>query len=72
MTELGRHEFTPNNRGRRKVTVIGAGAVGATAAQEIARRDYADVFSTTQPRIVASEGPAPKVDPETTWTPNPK
>lgn len=28
---------------RRKVTVIGAGAVGATAAQEIARRDYADV-----------------------------
>jgi malate dehydrogenase len=28
---------------RAKVTVIGAGAVGATAAQEIARRDYADV-----------------------------
>jgi len=28
---------------RRKVTVIGAGAVGATAAQEIARSDYADV-----------------------------
>jgi len=28
---------------RRKVTVVGAGAVGATAAQEIARRDYADV-----------------------------
>ena len=28
---------------RRKVTVIGAGAVGATAAQEIARRDYANV-----------------------------
>jgi len=28
---------------RRKVTVIGAGNVGATAAQEIARRDYADV-----------------------------
>jgi malate dehydrogenase len=29
--------------GRRKVTVVGAGAVGSTAAQEIARRDYADV-----------------------------
>ena len=28
---------------RRKITVIGAGNVGATAAQEIARRDYADV-----------------------------
>ncbi|MGH3058776.1 MAG: malate dehydrogenase [Gaiellaceae bacterium] len=28
---------------RRKVTVVGAGSVGATAAQEIARRDYADV-----------------------------
>ena len=28
---------------RRRVTVIGAGNVGATAAQEIARRDYADV-----------------------------
>jgi malate dehydrogenase len=31
------------HRLRRKVTVVGAGAVGATAAQEIARRDYADV-----------------------------
>lgn len=29
---------------RRKVTVVGAGNVGATAAQEIARRDYADVI----------------------------
>jgi malate dehydrogenase len=28
---------------RRKVTVVGAGNVGATAAQEIARGDYADV-----------------------------
>jgi malate dehydrogenase len=28
---------------RQKITVIGAGNVGATAAQEIARRDYADV-----------------------------
>jgi malate dehydrogenase len=28
---------------RRKVTVVGAGNVGATAAQEIARRDYVDV-----------------------------
>ena len=29
--------------GRRKVTVIGAGNVGATAAQRVAERDYADV-----------------------------
>ena len=29
---------------RRKVTIVGAGAVGATAAQEVARRDYADVI----------------------------
>jgi malate dehydrogenase len=28
---------------RRKITVVGAGNVGATAAQEIARRDYANV-----------------------------
>jgi malate dehydrogenase len=28
---------------RQKVTVVGAGNVGATAAQEIARRDYADL-----------------------------
>jgi malate dehydrogenase len=28
---------------RRKITVVGAGNVGATAAQEIARRDYGDV-----------------------------
>ncbi|HEU4450369.1 MAG TPA: malate dehydrogenase [Gaiellaceae bacterium] len=28
---------------RRKVTVVGAGNVGATAAQELARRDHADV-----------------------------
>lgn len=28
---------------RKKVTVIGAGAVGATVAQEVARRDHADV-----------------------------
>ena len=28
---------------RHKVTVVGAGAVGATCAQELARRDYADV-----------------------------
>jgi malate dehydrogenase len=27
----------------RKVTIVGAGNVGATAAQEVARRDYADV-----------------------------
>jgi malate dehydrogenase len=40
--ELGRHEFRAYRR-RRKVTVVGAGAVGSTCAQEIARRDYADV-----------------------------
>ncbi len=28
---------------RKKVSVIGAGNVGATCAQELARRDYADV-----------------------------
>ena len=44
MPELkrGRHEFTPAG-GRRKVTVVGAGNVGATCALELARRDYADV-----------------------------
>jgi malate dehydrogenase len=40
--ELGRHEFTPG-KGRRKVTVVGAGNVGATCAQELARRDYCEV-----------------------------
>jgi malate dehydrogenase len=40
--ELGRHEFRPN-RGRRKITVVGAGNVGATCAQVLATRDYADV-----------------------------
>jgi malate dehydrogenase len=39
---LGRHDFTPY-KGRRKVTVVGAGNVGATCAQVIAMRDYADV-----------------------------
>jgi malate dehydrogenase len=29
--------------GRRKITVVGGGNVGATCAQELARRDYADV-----------------------------
>ena len=28
---------------RRKVTVVGAGNTGRTVAQEVARRDYADV-----------------------------
>jgi len=28
---------------RRKITVVGAGNVGATTAQRIAERDYADV-----------------------------
>jgi malate dehydrogenase len=44
MAELdkGYHDFKAA-KGRKKVTVIGAGNVGTTAAQEIARRDYADV-----------------------------
>jgi malate dehydrogenase len=40
--EIGRHEFTAA-KGRRKVTVVGAGNVGATCAQELARADYCDV-----------------------------
>lgn len=40
--EKGYHDFKAPS-GRKKVTVIGAGNVGTTAAQEIARRDYADV-----------------------------
>jgi malate dehydrogenase len=40
--EIGRHEFQPY-KGRRKVTVVGAGNVGATCAQALAQRDYADV-----------------------------
>ena len=40
--QTGRHEFTPA-KGRRKVTVVGAGNVGATCAQALAVRDYADV-----------------------------
>ena len=43
--ELGRHEFTPY-KGRRKVTVVGAGATGATCAQVLAVRDYADIVLT--------------------------
>jgi malate dehydrogenase len=42
VSALGRHEFTPF-KGRRKITVVGAGNVGATCALELARRDYADV-----------------------------
>ena len=47
MTELqlGRHEFRPD-KGRRKVTVVGAGNTGATCAEVLARRDYADVVLT--------------------------
>jgi malate dehydrogenase len=43
--ELGRHEFQPF-KGRRKVTVVGAGATGATCAQVLAMRDYADIVLT--------------------------
>jgi malate dehydrogenase len=40
--EVGRHEFRAN-RGRARITVVGAGNVGATCAQVLATRDYADV-----------------------------
>jgi malate dehydrogenase len=40
--ELGRHEFRRDG-GRPKVTVVGAGNVGATCALELARRDVYDV-----------------------------
>ena len=40
--DVGRHEFTAA-KGRRRVTVVGAGNVGATCAQELARRDYAEI-----------------------------
>jgi len=43
--ELGRHEFRAD-RGRRKITVVGAGNTGATCAQLLAMRDYADVVLT--------------------------
>jgi malate dehydrogenase len=45
MTELGRHEFTPY-KGRRKITIVGAGNTGATAAQVLAQHDYADIVLT--------------------------
>ncbi|MBA2331991.1 MAG: malate dehydrogenase, partial [Actinobacteria bacterium] len=32
--------------GRRKVTVVGAGNTGATCAQVLAQRDYADIVLT--------------------------
>jgi malate dehydrogenase len=43
--EVGRHEFRAANM-RRKVTVVGAGNVGATCAQVLATRDYADIVLT--------------------------
>ncbi len=43
MSSMGQHSFSEQPRLRRKVTVVGAGNVGATCAQELARRDYADV-----------------------------
>jgi malate dehydrogenase len=43
--ELGRHEFRPDKR-RRKVTIVGAGNTGATCAEVLARRDYADIVLT--------------------------
>jgi malate dehydrogenase len=40
--QVGVHRFF-ERAGRRKVTVVGAGNVGTTVAQEVARRDYAQV-----------------------------
>ena len=42
---VGFHDFRPQ-KGRRKVTVVGAGMTGATCAQLLAMRDYADVVLT--------------------------
>jgi malate dehydrogenase len=41
--EVGRHEFAEDPRRRRKVTVVGAGNVGATCTLELARRDYLEI-----------------------------
>jgi malate dehydrogenase len=41
----GYHDFKPDRR-RRKVTVVGAGNVGATCAHVLAQRDYADIVLT--------------------------
>ncbi len=41
----GYHDFKAD-QGRRKVTVVGAGNVGATCAQVLAQRDYADIVLT--------------------------
>jgi malate dehydrogenase len=43
--QLGHHEFRAD-KGRRKVTIVGAGNTGATCAQVLAQRDYADVVLT--------------------------
>src|SRR6185437_15413716 len=44
LMQVGRIELPRAGRGRRRVTVVGAGNVGATCALELARRDYADVI----------------------------
>ena len=42
--------------GRKKVTVVGAGNVGATCAQEVARRDYANVVLVdVKPNLAAGK-----------------
>ena len=42
--------------GRKKVTIVGAGNVGATCAQEVARRDYADVvLIDVKPNLAAGK-----------------
>jgi len=42
--------------GRKKVTVVGAGNVGATCAQEVARRDYAEiVLVDVKPNLAAGK-----------------
>jgi len=43
--ERGFHDFAPV-KGRRKVTVVGAGMTSRTVAQELAQRDHADVVLT--------------------------
>ena len=55
-TQPPEHEGRDVN-GRKKVTVVGAGNVGATCALEVARRDYADVVLVDiMPNFAAGQG----------------
>ena len=45
---VGRHEFAENPRQRRKVTVVGAGNVGASVAQRVAEAALAAFLCSEQ------------------------